>query len=79
MDPLFLRHYERELQFIREMGAEYAAEFPRIAGRLGIEGVETSDPYVERLYEGFAFLAARIHMRIDAEYPRFTQNLMNIL
>lgn len=79
MDPVFLKHYERELQFIREMGAEYATEFPRIAGRLGIEGVETSDPYVERLYEGFAFLAARLHMRIDAEYPRFTQNLMNIL
>lgn len=79
MDPLFLRHYERELQFVREMGAEYAREFPRIAGRLGIDGVETADPYVERLYEGFAFLAARLHMRLDAEYPKFTQNLLNIV
>lgn len=79
MDPLLLKYYERELLFIREMGAEYAREFPKIARRLGIEGTETADPYVERLYEGFAFLAARIHLRIDAEYPKFTQNLLNIV
>ena len=79
MDPLLLRYYERELQFVKEMGAEYAAEFPKIAGRLGIDGIETSDPYVERLYEGFAFLAARVQLRIDADYPRFSQNLLNIV
>lgn len=79
MEPLLLKYYERELQFIREMGAEYAREFPKIANRLGIEGFETTDPYVERLYEGFAFLAARVQLRIDAEYPKFTQNLMNIV
>jgi len=79
MDPILLQFYEQELQFIREMGAEYAREFPKIAGRLGIDENVTSDPYVERLYEGFAFLAARIHLRIEAEYPRFTQNLLNII
>ncbi|WP_293268155.1 type VI secretion system baseplate subunit TssF [Neptunomonas sp.] len=79
MDPQLLKYYERELQFIKEMGSEYAKEYPKIASRLGIDGVETSDPYVERLYEGFAFLAARVQLRIDAEYPRFTQNIMNIV
>lgn len=79
MDPLLLKNYERELQFIREMGMEYAKEFPKIASRLGIDSVETTDPYVERLYEGFAFLTARVQMRIDAEYPKFTQNLLNIV
>lgn len=79
MDPLLLKFYERELQFIKEMGAEFSREFPKIAGRLGIDGAETSDPYVERLYEGFAFLAARVHLRVDAEYPQFTQNLLNII
>ncbi len=79
MDPVLLKFYERELQFIREMGAEYAREFPKIAGRLGIDENITSDPYVERLYEGFAFLAARIQLRIEAEYPRFTQNLLNVI
>ncbi len=79
MDPLLLKYYERELQFIKEMGSEYASEYPKIAGRLGIDSIETSDPYVERLYEGFAFLAARVQLRIDAQYPRFTQNLLSII
>ncbi len=76
MEPRFLRHYNRELQYIREMGAEFAQEFPKIAGRLGLEGFECADPYVERLLEGFAFLAARIQFKLDAEFPRFTQHLL---
>jgi len=76
MDPHFLRHYNRELQYIREMGAEFAQEFPKIAGRLGLEGFECADPYVERLLEGFAFLAARVQLKLDAEFPRFTQHLL---
>jgi type VI secretion system protein ImpG len=76
MDPRLLRHYNRELQFIREMGAEFAREFPKIAGRLGLEGFECADPYVERLLEGFAFLAARVQLKIEAEFPRFTQHLL---
>lgn len=79
MDPLLLKFYERELQFIRDMGAEFALEFPKIAGRLGIDDTVTSDPYVERLYEGFAFLAARVHLRVDNEYPEFAQSLLNII
>jgi type VI secretion system protein ImpG len=79
MDPLFLRYYNRELKYVREMGAEFAQEFPRIAGRLGIESFEVADPYVERLLEGFAFLTARLHLKLDAEFPRFTQHLLEIL
>src|SRR5690606_19039164 len=69
----------RELQHVREMGAEFAKEFPKIAGRLGIEGTEVADPYVERLLEGFAFLTARVQLKIDAEFPRFTQHLLELV
>jgi type VI secretion system protein ImpG len=79
MDPRLLRHYNEELRHLREMGAEFAAQFPKIAHRLGIEGLEVTDPYVERLLEGFAFLAGRIQLRIDAEFPRFTHRLLEIL
>lgn len=79
MDIRLLRHYNRELQHLREMGAEFAAEFPKIAARLRIDDLEVSDPYVERLLEGFAFLAARVQLRLDAEFPRFTQRLLDIL
>ena len=71
MDPRLLEYYDRELQYIREIGGEFALEFPKIAGRLGLDGFECADPYVERLLEGFAFLAARVQLKVDAEFPPF--------
>jgi len=79
MDPRLLRYYNQELQHLREMGAEFARQFPKIAGRLGMEGIEVADPYVERLLEGTGFLAARVQLRLDAEFPRFTQRLLEML
>src|ERR1044072_8088668 len=58
------------------MGAEVAKEFPKIAGRLGLEGFTCADPFVERLLEGVAFLTARVHLKLDAEFPRFTNSLL---
>ena len=79
MDPRLLQYYGRELQYIRELGGEFAREYPKIAGRLGLETFECADPYVERLLEGFAFLAARVHLKLDAEFPRFTQHLLEMI
>jgi type VI secretion system protein ImpG len=79
MDPRLLRLYNQELQHLREMGAEFAVQFPKIAARLGMEGIEVSDPYVERLLEGVGFLAARVQLKIEAEFPRFTQRLLEIV
>ena len=79
MDPRLLRYYNEELRHLREMGAEFAQQFPKIAARLGLEGLEVTDPYVERLLEGFAFLAGRVQLKIDAEFPRFTQRLLEIV
>src|SRR5499426_166112 len=76
MDPRLLRYYSQELQYIREMGAEFAAQFPKIASRLSLDSTEVADPYVERLLEGFSFLAARVRLKLDAEFPRFTQHLL---
>ena len=79
MDPKILRYYNRELQHVREMGAEFAREYPKIAGRLGLEGIECADPYVERLLEGFAYLSARVQLKVDAEFPAFTQHLLQMV
>lgn len=78
-NPRLLRYYSQELQHLREVGGEFAAHYPKIAGRLGLEGFECADPYVERLLEGFSFLTARVQMKIDAEFPRFTQHLSEIV
>jgi type VI secretion system protein ImpG len=79
MDPRLLDYYNAELLHVRETAAEFAKEFPKIAGRLGLEGAECADPYVERLLEGFAFLAARVQLKIDSEFPTFTQHLMEMV
>ncbi|MEM9783010.1 MAG: type VI secretion system baseplate subunit TssF [Pseudomonadota bacterium] len=79
MDTRLLSRYEQELRFIREMGAEFAEAYPKIAARLGIDGLEVLDPYVERLLEGFAFLAARVQLELDLQYPVFTQNLLELV
>lgn len=79
MDPRLLKYYNQELQHIRELAGEFACEFPKIAGRLGLESFECADPYVERLLEGFAYMAARVQLKVDAEFPRFTQHLLDIV
>ncbi|MET0857452.1 MAG: type VI secretion system baseplate subunit TssF, partial [Telluria sp.] len=79
MNPRFLRYYSQELQHLREMGGEFAQDYPKIAGRLGLDSFECADPYVERLLEGFSYLAARVQLKIDAEFPRFTQHLSELV
>ena len=79
MDPRLLQYYNLELQHLRETGAEFAQHFPKIAARLGMHGLEVADPYVERLLEGVAFLASRVQLKLDAEFPRFTQALLEIV
>jgi type VI secretion system protein ImpG len=79
LDSRLLEYYNRELRYLRELGTEFARDFPKVAGRLGLDEFECTDPYVERLLEGFAFLAARVQLKIDAEFPRFTEQLLDLV
>jgi type VI secretion system protein ImpG len=79
MDPRLLRLYESELAFVRDVGQEYAREFPKIAARLNLTSFDVVDPYVERLLEGFALLTARIQLKLEAEFPTFTQSLLQMV
>jgi type VI secretion system protein ImpG len=78
MDPRMLRYYNQELSYMRELGAEFAGQFPKIAARLALDTTEVADPYTERLLEGLSFLSARVRLKLDAEFPRFTQHLLQI-
>ncbi len=77
-DDLLL-YYERELSFMRQMGAEFAAKYPKVSARLVLEPEKCEDPHVERMLEAFAFLAARVHLKIDDEFPEITESLLSIL
>ncbi len=79
MDTRLLKHYEGELAFIREMGAEFAQAYPKIASRLGMDSVEVVDPYVERLLEGVAFLSARVQLELELQFPALTSHLLEIV
>src|SRR5262245_59562344 len=74
-----LTYYERELTFMRRMAVGFAEKYPKIAGRLLLEPGKSEDPHVERLIESFAFLAARIHLKIDDEFPEITDSLLQLL
>ncbi|TQV85864.1 type VI secretion system baseplate subunit TssF [Aliikangiella coralliicola] len=74
-----LPYYEKELVFIRQLGAEFAKEHPKIAGRLGINDDTIEDPHVSRLIESFAFLNARIQHKLDDDFPELSDALISIL
>ena len=74
-----LEYYENELTFLRQLGKEFAEKHPKIASRLQLDVNRCDDPHVERLLEGFALLAARVHLKIDDEFPQITEGLLNVL
>lgn len=79
MEDRILDYYERELTFIREMGAEFARKYPKIAGRLMLEADKCEDPHTERLIEAFALISGRIHKKIDDDFPEITESLLSII
>lgn len=74
-----LPYYERELTYLRELSGEFARRYPKIARRLLIDENQSEDPHVERIMEGFAFLAARIHRKLDDEFPEISEAFMQVL
>ncbi|HEX2641109.1 MAG TPA: type VI secretion system baseplate subunit TssF, partial [Pyrinomonadaceae bacterium] len=74
-----LGYYERELIFLRRMGAEFARKYPKIAARLLLDEEKIEDPHVERMVEAFAFLSGRIALKLDDELPEITESFLNVL
>ena len=79
MREALLSYYERELIYLRQMGVEFSDAYPRIAGRLGLKPERCEDPHTERLLEAFALLAARIHLRLDDEFPEITTAMLDLV
>ena len=79
MHEELLEYYERELTYLRQMGGEFARKYPKVAGRLLLDPERCDDPHVSRLLEGFALLAARVHRRIDDDFPEISEALTRIV
>ncbi len=68
-------YYLEELANLRELGAEYAREHPAVAPLLASP---STDPDVERIMEGTAFLCGLINERLDQNFPEVVQGLLEI-
>ena len=80
MDPRMLRYYSRELAYLREMGAEFAGAVPEDRGAPGARSAPRWPTRTSSgCSKGFSFLAARVQLKLDAEFPRFTQHLLEIV
>ena len=73
------KYFEREYNFLQISGEEFAKKHPTLGSRLHLSERERKDPFVERLYEGFAFLAGRIHERLDDSFPEIAGGIIEIL
>lgn len=79
MKDKLLDYYNRELNFLRELGSEFAKQHPKLAGRLRMEANVIEDPHVSRFVEASALLAARTRLKIDDEFPQICQAILQTL
>jgi type VI secretion system protein ImpG len=78
MDEL-LRYYEEELGLFGQFAREFRARYPKPAGELHLAGESYDDPGVARLIQSVALMSARIKKRLDDDYPKFTESLLESL
>ncbi|CAK9889997.1 MULTISPECIES: type VI secretion system baseplate subunit TssF [Pseudomonas] len=79
LDNLTLRYFDAEMRYLREAGKEFAEAFPDRAAQLNLDKPGAQDPYVERLFEGFAFLMGRLREKLDDDLPELTEGLVSLL
>ncbi len=80
MSDALLPYYDRELNAIRRLAADFAAALPEDRRpAAAARPMPADDPHVARLLEGVAFLAARVHHRLDDEFPELTDALLGVL
>ena len=79
MDNLTLHYFDAEMRYLREAGQEFAEAFPDRAAQLNLDKPGARDPYVERLFEGFAFLMGRLREKLDDDLPELTEGLVSLL
>jgi len=73
------RYFESEYNHLHKAGEEFRDKHPTLGDKLKITDRQRKDPFVERLLEAFSFLAARIHERLDDDFPEISGGLLEIL
>ena len=76
MHHMIEKYYQRELSHLRELAVEFSKTHPALAPMLTGPG---SDPDVERLLEGSAFLSGMINQKLDDEFPEIVHGLVQLI
>jgi type VI secretion system protein ImpG len=74
----FLRYFDAEMRYLREAGREFARDQPDAARRLGMLYGQEGEQ-VRAVNEAFAFLMARLRMKLDDAMPEITEGLLDNL
>ncbi|MFO8031367.1 MAG: type VI secretion system baseplate subunit TssF [Desulfohalobiaceae bacterium] len=69
-------YYERELYHLHKLATEFAQAHPSLAPMLA---EQSSDPDVERLLEGTAFLSSLISQKLEDDLPEIIHGLINMV
>jgi type VI secretion system protein ImpG len=70
------RYFRDELSFLKEQGREFCEVHPQLSRFLDSKN---TDPDIERLLEGFAFLTGRLREKVEDEFPELTHSIINML
>jgi type VI secretion system protein ImpG len=73
---MFNRYFQEELRNLKDLGEEFSKAHPALAPMLS---GPTTDPDVERLLEGVAFLTALLRQKLDDEFPELINELMQLI
>lgn len=77
MDDDFLKYFDGEMRYLKEAGIEFAKEFPELGRTLGLDGSPVPrDDSVERLFQGFSLMMAKLRQKIDDDIPELTEPLL---
>jgi type VI secretion system protein ImpG len=79
MSDRLLAYYNQELEGMQRLASEFAAAHPKIAGRLRLSADAIDDPHAARLIEAFSFIAGRLRLKLDDDFPELTETLLDFL
>jgi type VI secretion system protein ImpG len=70
------QYFQDELAYLKESGNLFAEYNPKLVNYLS---ESSTDPDVERLLEGFAFLTSKLREKLDDELPELSQSVIQLL
>ncbi len=75
----FLSFFEKEISFLKKDVAQFSRKYPELAKKLNVHGSSIEDPDISRLIESVALLNARVHQKMEDDYPNLVRQLIRML